>query len=146
MRKFTFIGGGSRKFWQIEYPIEIQGQWCVGVAFGRIGTSGQHRTKIFYGKSKWYADKYYDDKISEKIHKGYVETGKTSVKKNVVTYTPDYVETKPKPCSHDNLTRAGNTWTCNACKSAVEFDKTLKVEEVEVVTKVRRFFDLSAKE
>lgn len=141
IRRFTYVKDSSRKFWEIHAPKQINNTWSVQVHFGRIGTAGQYHTKLFTGKSRWYADKFYNGKIAEKLAKGYSEAGFPSVKKNVVSYVPDYVPVKPKPCQHDNLTRKGSSWTCNACGNKVEFDKTVEVK-FGVESEARRFFDL----
>ncbi len=69
-RYFEFIGGGSRKFWEIT----IEGSRHT-VRFGRIGTQGQTKTKSF----RTPADAQRDARrlVSEKLRKGYVERGPT---------------------------------------------------------------------
>ena len=149
MRKFTCIGGGSRKFWEVEEPEQVdKSLWAVKVRFGRIGQWGQER--VHFESSKWAANSYYMEKVGEKERKGYKETGKAEVKNNVVTYTPDYLDNSPKPqaCSHDSLARSGKTWKCNACKKTIDFGRDAAPVEsmgIEVVTQVRRFFDLGAR-
>jgi predicted DNA-binding WGR domain protein len=66
VRYFEFIGGGSRKFWEISV-----GGKSFTVRFGRIGTAGQLQTKTFAdeAKAKHEAEKL----IAEKVKKGYVE-------------------------------------------------------------------------
>ena len=140
-RRFTYVGGTSKKFWEVAPPEQVEeNEWIVRVNFGRIGTGGQEHVKVFY--SRWSARHYHEKKISEKLAKGYKEAGKASVKKNVVSYQPDYVPMKPDPCSHDNLSRSGNVWKCTKCKNKVEFDKgtDFNVDEIQVQVKVRRFF------
>lgn len=143
-RKFTYVGGGSSKFWEIARPtLGPNNTWSVKVWFGRIGTWGQSHTNVFH--SMYAANAHYQKKINEKIVKGYKETGQVEIKKSVVNYTPDYIlpAAKPKACPHDNLTRNGSTWKCKTCGDKVEFEKSAPVEEFEVVAKVRRYFDLS---
>jgi predicted DNA-binding WGR domain protein len=65
-RRFEFISGSSRKFWNI----------CVStnsftVTFGRIGTAGQSQTKHFPDESG--ARREAEKLIAEKTKKGYVE-------------------------------------------------------------------------
>ena len=66
VRHFEFIGGSSRKFWDIS----TSGN-SFTVRFGRIGTAGQSQTKTFADevKAKHEAEKL----IAEKLRKGYVE-------------------------------------------------------------------------
>ena len=65
-RRFTFVGGGSDKFWEIGVNgIE------VAVRFGRNGTAGQTNTKSFGDAAA--AQKHADKLIHEKTGKGYVE-------------------------------------------------------------------------
>jgi predicted DNA-binding WGR domain protein len=149
--RYEYVGGSSRKFWEIEKPRCADGKWgdwLVTVVFGRIGTAGQSHTKVF--GSKWTAESYYSSKVSEKVGKGYVPKGKiatVSPKLQQIqgSAIPQYVvpKVKPKPaCAHPTLTRKGNTYECAACKSKVEFDKpqasTVQVFEIE--QQVRRYF------
>lgn len=65
-RYFEFVDGSSSKFWEI---------WMDGNAvttqWGRIGTTGQTKTKTFADEAK--AQKEYDKLLAEKTGKGYVE-------------------------------------------------------------------------
>src|SRR4030095_7063982 len=66
VRRFEFVEGGSRKFWEIAVgPISFT------VRFGRLGTQGQQQTKSYYEerKTRHEADKL----IAEKLKKGYRE-------------------------------------------------------------------------
>lgn len=66
-RHFEFVSETSAKFWEVE----IIG--CdVLVRYGRLGSSGQSKTKSFSGPvaARQHAEKL----ISQKIGKGYVET------------------------------------------------------------------------
>jgi DNA ligase-1 len=65
-RRFEFVGGNSDKFWEVA----VHGNEVV-VHFGRNGTSGQTETKTFADATT--AAKHADQKIAEKIKKGYVE-------------------------------------------------------------------------
>jgi predicted DNA-binding WGR domain protein len=67
VRYFEFIGGSSRKFWEVS----ISGS-SFTVRFGRIGTAGQSQTKTFADDAK--ARREADGLIAEKLKKGYVET------------------------------------------------------------------------
>jgi predicted DNA-binding WGR domain protein len=66
VRYFEFIGGSSRKFWQIT-----QTGNSFTVLFGRIGTAGQSQSKTFADENqmKLEAEKL----IAEKLRKGYEE-------------------------------------------------------------------------
>ena len=66
-RRFEFVQGTSRKFWQIA----IQGTE-VSVVYGRIGTSGQTNNKQFETTAD--ALKHADKLVGAKTAKGYVET------------------------------------------------------------------------
>ena len=166
-RRFTCVGNGANKFWEIDEPKQVdQHQWAVTVKFGRIGSWGQERVHVENGK--YAARSYYMDKIEEKDRKGYKEAGGVKVEKNVVTYQPTgygkFLQplfqrfafkitqdstTQPLACKHDNLTRSGAKWKCGACKKEVDFGKDsapVSSVEFEVVTKVRRFFNLSGRQ
>jgi uncharacterized protein (TIGR02996 family) len=66
MRKFKFVDDQSYKFWNIE----LSGS-SYTVAWGRIGTKGQSKTKDFATKDA--AQKAYDKIIAEKLADGYIE-------------------------------------------------------------------------
>jgi DNA ligase 1 len=68
-RRFTYVGGGSDKFWEINVS---GGQ--VTVCYGRNGTAGQSITKSFADAAA--AQKHADKLIQEKTCKGYVEVRK----------------------------------------------------------------------
>jgi predicted DNA-binding WGR domain protein len=65
-REFQFIGGGSRKFWNIELE-----DTSFTVSWGRIGTQGQSKSKSFPSEDK--ARAAYDKLIAEKLKEGYTE-------------------------------------------------------------------------
>jgi uncharacterized protein (TIGR02996 family) len=67
MRTFTFSGGKSSRFWNIELKRK-----SFTVSFGRIGTKGQSRKKTFPSAAK--ARQAYDKLIQEKLARGYTET------------------------------------------------------------------------
>src|SRR5262245_53628472 len=66
VREVHFQDGASNKFWTIEL-----GANSYTVHFGRMGTSGQTKTKEF--SSEAAAQAAYDKLIAEKITKGYKE-------------------------------------------------------------------------
>ena len=66
MRKFKFVDDESYKFWNIE----LAGS-SYNVAWGRVGTKGQSKTKDFASPAA--AQKAYDKIIAEKLKEGYVE-------------------------------------------------------------------------
>ena len=68
VRHFEFIGGSSRKFWEIA----VSGN-SFTVRFGRIGTAGQSQTKTFADDAK--ATREAEHLIAEKLKKGYTEKG-----------------------------------------------------------------------
>src|SRR5262249_6678545 len=74
--------GSSRKFWAIE----LDGK-SFSVHYGRIGTVGQAKEKIF--SSEDLAKREYDKLISDKAKGGYVEVDASST-----TATPTPVPTK----------------------------------------------------
>ena len=57
-RRFTFVGGGSDKFWEID----VSGRE-VSVRYGRNGTAGQSITKSFADAAA--AQKHADKLIQE---------------------------------------------------------------------------------
>lgn len=65
-RRFEFSEDGSNKFWEIK----LDGS-AHTVRYGKIGTSGQEKTKDFGDDAA--AKKDYDKLIAEKTKKGYVE-------------------------------------------------------------------------
>lgn len=67
-RRFEFVGGSSRKFWEIS----VSGN-SFTVLFGRIGTAGQSQTKTFADEAK--AKREAEKLVAEKVRKGYVERG-----------------------------------------------------------------------
>jgi predicted DNA-binding WGR domain protein len=66
MRHFEFIGGDSRKFWDIGRV-----GTDVFVAWGRIGTTGQAQIKQFADEAR--AETELQKLVAEKLRKGYVE-------------------------------------------------------------------------
>lgn len=68
VRHFEFIGGSSRKFWEIL----VSGN-AFTVRFGRIGTAGLSQTKSFADDAR--AELEAKKLIAEKLKKGYLETG-----------------------------------------------------------------------
>jgi predicted DNA-binding WGR domain protein len=65
-RRFEFVGGGSKKFWEVS-----QTGSSISVRFGRIGTAGQEQTKTFTDESS--AAREIERLIAEKLKKGYIE-------------------------------------------------------------------------
>ena len=68
VRHFEFIGGSSRKFWEIS----LSGN-SFTVRFGRLGTAGQSQTKTYADEAK--AKREADNLIADKVKKGYLEAG-----------------------------------------------------------------------
>jgi len=66
VRHFEFIGGASRKFWEIS----LSGN-SFAVRFGRIGTAGQSQTKTFADEAR--AKREAENLVAEKLKKGYAE-------------------------------------------------------------------------
>jgi predicted DNA-binding WGR domain protein len=150
-RRYEFIGGASRKFWEIDEPQEIDGQYAVNVRFGRIGGWEQSRTHI--EGTGYAANRYYQDKVSEKLNKGYERKGppKQTILKQapapIGMLLPKAQPAKPAlPCQHSVISKKGATWECSSCKSIAEFGKSatpVTIEQPEFEKKIRRFFDLS---
>ncbi|MRG93902.1 WGR and DUF4132 domain-containing protein [Polyangium spumosum] len=66
MRRFEFVDGSSKKFWQIEREgAKLTIQW------GKIGTAGQSQEKDLPSEQKAQAE--HDKLVTEKTKKGYVE-------------------------------------------------------------------------
>jgi predicted DNA-binding WGR domain protein len=70
MRRFELKEGSSSKFWEAD----VDGA-SLRVRFGRIGTAGQTKSKLF--SNGVLALKEYDQLIKEKSNKGYVEVALT---------------------------------------------------------------------
>jgi predicted DNA-binding WGR domain protein len=66
MKRFEFIEGGSKKFWEIG-----QTGCDMTVRYGRIGTNGQTQTKTFPDEARTARE--VQKLIAEKVKKGYVE-------------------------------------------------------------------------
>jgi predicted DNA-binding WGR domain protein len=66
VRYFEFIGGSSRKFWEVS----MQGN-SFTVRFGRLGTAGQSQTKTFTDDAT--ASREAESLVAEKLKKGYEE-------------------------------------------------------------------------
>ncbi len=66
VRRFEFVGGSSRKFWEIS----VSGN-SFTVRFGRLGTVGQSQTKSLADEAR--AKREAGNLIAEKLKKGYVE-------------------------------------------------------------------------
>ena len=65
-RYFEFIGGNSRKFWEVTVTDSD-----VTVRYGRIGTDGQSKTKSFSDETA--AVRHAEKLVAAKTGKGYVE-------------------------------------------------------------------------
>jgi len=90
LRYFEYHGGGSHKFWEIDYK---DGACSYAVRFGRCGTNGQTQQKHF--------PNYYDAKrgyiriVAEKMGKGYVEM-RTSIGNGAGTTAPAPIQATVK--------------------------------------------------
>jgi predicted DNA-binding WGR domain protein len=70
-QRFEFEEEGSSKFWEIQIEdCDVTTRW------GRIGTSGQSKTKTFHSAAE--AQKEHDKLVKEKTSKGYRSAGSTS--------------------------------------------------------------------
>lgn len=160
----------AKKFWEITSPEKRIGNgtasWGVRVHFGRIGTNGQTRLKVFW--SEWGANRYHGKMIDEKLTKGYKFISQEDVTPKgkpkdvkpmdkwakiaaaagpIINPPAVYIPThKPKPeCEHVQLRKTGERkWECNACKTHIEFDKPTTTTVTLEITQVRRFMDFSA--
>jgi predicted DNA-binding WGR domain protein len=65
-RRFEFVGGASRKFWEIA----VAGV-SLTVRFGRLGAAGQTQTKSFASSAR--CEQEAARLVAEKLRKGYVE-------------------------------------------------------------------------
>lgn len=79
-RELQFVDGKSRKFWVIV----LKGK-SHAVTFGRVGTSGQTRTKDFDTTQE--AKKSYEKLVQQKLKKGYVDAKKSSSTKTAAKKT-----------------------------------------------------------
>lgn len=68
MKRFEFIEGVSRKFWEIG-----QSGCDMIIRYGRIGSNGHTQTKTFPDESR--TSREVQKLIAEKVKKGYVEAG-----------------------------------------------------------------------
>jgi len=66
VRRFEFVGGNSRKFWEIAVGVNQ-----LTINFGRIGSRGQQQIKPFAEEAK--ARREGEKLIAEKLKKGYRE-------------------------------------------------------------------------
>lgn len=66
MRRFEFIEGISRKFWEIS-----QNGSAMTIRYGRLGTNGHSQTKTFTDDAR--ATREVEKLIASKVGKGYVE-------------------------------------------------------------------------
>ncbi len=66
VRRFEFVGGASRKFWEISL-----GGNQMSICFGRIGSKGQQHTKSFADEARARHER--EKLIAEKLKKGYRE-------------------------------------------------------------------------
>jgi predicted DNA-binding WGR domain protein len=65
-RRFEFVSGASRKFWEISTSNN-----SFTVRFGRLGTTGQSQTKSFANDAS--ARREVESLITQKLNKGYIE-------------------------------------------------------------------------
>lgn len=68
MKRFEFVEGNSKKFWEIG-----QSGSEMTIRYGRIGTNGHTQTKSFSDESR--ATREVQKLIAEKVKKGYLEIG-----------------------------------------------------------------------
>jgi len=68
MRRYEFVEGTSKKFWEISLDGE-----SFTTRWGRLGTEGQSRTQTFGSSAE--ARKAHDSLIAEKEKKGYQQVG-----------------------------------------------------------------------
>ena len=63
------------KFWEITDKVQCDksGGCTIVIEWGRIGTAGQRQEKRFL--SRQFAEKFIQDKIQEKIGRGYLPAG-----------------------------------------------------------------------
>ena len=73
-KHFEFRDGKSEKFWNIKLESDSH-----TVSYGRIGTTGQNKTKSFADSTK--AKEAFDKLIKQKTGKGYVEVSQTNRRK-----------------------------------------------------------------
>jgi predicted DNA-binding WGR domain protein len=144
MLRYEYIGDSSRKYWEI-FPVDESsyGDYVVRVHYGRIGTSGQENVKVFSYRTG--AERYRNEKIAEKLKKGYKLKGATGAASGPL-YSPAFVAPpKAAPaCVHITLMRSGGKYVCANCKMTVEFDKPqADISTPAFQQKVRRYFDRS---
>ena len=148
-RRFECTTGGHNKFYEISEPHAVGNpdepgrpvDWVVNVEYARIGKS--HQSHVYVRQWEGAAWALYQKKIREKIGKGYVEV--TRARAPRAPTRPQRAPVRrpePPPCPHDHLIKKGNKYTCQGCKTVVEFGLRQEEHEAQVFTKVRRFINL----
>jgi len=150
--RYEFVGGTSRKFWEINEPYVVPHaqtgpEWIVEIRYGRIGTEGRPHTRVFWSQSG--ALNYYTAKTNEKLREGYqrrtyAPSAWTSPRPRYATPTPAVAHVVPKDCDHAALSKRGPTkWACVKCGALVEFEKPTAAHPIPIEPeRVRRFINL----
>lgn len=139
MQRYEYVGGTSRKFWEVEDVDEQGKNWIVRVRYGRIGKGAQTHTKIFSYETG--ALRYRQEKILEKTRKGYVLKTPPKPAPKVQPLVAAWKPPVKPACQHVTITRNGNKYKCNACGDQVEFDKPqVEASQPEFQQRVRRYF------
>jgi predicted DNA-binding WGR domain protein len=85
-RRFYFRSGRSDKFWCIR-PVEEERSHEVW--FGRSGTEGQHRLKLYASRPEMWAG--IERIIDHKLNKGYIEVTTEMQRTEAITISQDSV-------------------------------------------------------
>jgi len=110
MRRFEFVDGTSRKFWEIDLH-----EKSFEVRWGRLGTDGQSQTKSFPSADK--AKSTHDKLVAEKLGKGYSEIGASAATQSKSTPAPTKTKaakTEAEPASAEETPFDGTpriVWT-----------------------------------
>jgi predicted DNA-binding WGR domain protein len=70
-----FVGGSSRKAYEVDLCEVGEGEYVVNFRYGRIGTNLRDGTKTAAPVSRARAEKVFDDLVASKVKKGYAEAG-----------------------------------------------------------------------
>ncbi len=95
MRRFELKEGTSSKFWEAK----VDGKKLV-LAWGRIGTAGQSKTKAFANPAAAQAE--HDKLVKEKLGKGYAEIGKGG---KPIKAAPAAASTKTAPAAKPSIAK-----------------------------------------
>ena len=146
VKHFENTRNGERKWWTVFPPYLVkEGLWGVRVEFGSIGKNGQ--TRVHAEATEDMAWRYYHEKLTEKMRKGYAlkqSTNESAKLKAIQAAAKRKLKKEPEPeCLHGTLTIAGKSkWKCGTCSTVIEFGKSLAQQSREEVNEAVRYINL----